>query len=163
MPSPELYLIDGSAYIYRAYHAIRPLSTSRGLPTHAVFGFLSILRRLLRERSPEYLAVAFDTRGPVFRHRLYDRYKANRPPMPEDLAVQIPYIRESVAAHRILVLEHDDQEADDLIASVTARMTGQGRRVVVVSGDKDLLQLVSADVTLWDPMNDRVMDEAAVA
>ena len=163
MPSPELYLIDGSAYIYRAYHAIRPLSTSRGLPTHAVFGFLSILRRLLRERSPEYLAVAFDTRGPVFRHRLYDRYKANRPPMPEDLAVQIPYIRESVAAHRILVLEHDDQEADDLIASVTARMTGQGCRVVVVSGDKDLLQLVSADVTLWDPMNDRVMDEAAVA
>ncbi len=163
MPSPELYLIDGSAYIYRAYHAIRPLSTSRGLPTHAVFGFLSILRRLLRERSPEYLAVAFDTRGPVFRHRLYDQYKANRPPMPEDLAVQIPYIRESVAAHRILVLEHDDQEADDLIASVTARMTGQGRRVVVVSGDKDLLQLVSADVTLWDPMNDRVMDEAAVA
>ena len=163
MSSPELYLIDGSAYIYRAYHAIRPLSTSRGLPTHAVFGFLSILRRLLRERSPEYLAVAFDTRGPVFRHRLYDRYKANRPPMPEDLAVQIPYIRESVAAHRILVLEHDDQEADDLIASVTARMTGQGRRVVVVSGDKDLLQLVSADVTLWDPMNDRVMDEAAVA
>ena len=163
MPSPELYLIDGSAYIYRAYHAIRPLSTSRGLPTHAVFGFLSILRRLLRERSPEYLAVAFDTRGPVFRHRLYDRYKANRPPMPEDLAVQILYIRESVAAHRILVLEHDDQEADDLIASVTARMTGQGRRVVVVSGDMDLLQLVSADVTLWDPMNDRVMDEAAVA
>ncbi len=162
MPSPELYLIDGSAYIYRAYHAIRPLSTSRGLPTHAVFGFLSILRRLLRERSPEYLAVAFDTRGPVFRHRLYDQYKANRPPMPEDLAVQIPYIRESVAAHRILVLEHDDQEADDLIASVTARMAGQGCRVVVVSGDKDLLQLVSADVTLWDPMNDRVMDEAAV-
>ena len=159
MPSPELYLIDGSAYIYRAYHAIRPLSTSRGLPTHAVFGFLSILRRLLRERSPEYLAVAFDTRGPVFRHRLYDRYKANRPPMPEDLAVQIPYIRESVAAHRILVLEHDDQEADDLIASVTARMTGQGRRVVVVSGDKDLLQLVSADVTLWDPMNDRAVAE----
>ena len=162
MPTPELYLIDGSAYIYRAYHAIRPLSTSRGLPTHAVFGFLSILRRLLRERSPGYLAVAFDTRGPVFRHRLYDQYKANRPPMPEDLAVQIPYIRESVAAHRILVLEHDDQEADDLIASVTARMTGQGCRVVVVSGDKDLLQLVSADVTLWDPMNDRVMDEAAV-
>ena len=162
MPTPELYLIDGSAYIYRAYHAIRPLSTSRGLPTHAVFGFLSILRRLLRERSPGYLAVAFDTRGPVFRHRLYDQYKANRPPMPEDLAVQIPYIRESVAAHRIPTLEHDDQEADDLIASVTARMTGQGCRVVVVSGDKDLLQLVSADVTLWDPMNDRVMDEAAV-
>ena len=90
MPSPELYLIDGSAYIYRAYHAIRPLSTSRGLPTHAVFGFLSILRRLLRERSPGYLAVAFDTRGPAFRHRLYDHYKANRPPMPADLAVRIP-------------------------------------------------------------------------
>jgi DNA polymerase-1 len=163
MTVPELYLIDGSAYIYRAYHAIKPLSNSSGLPTHAVYGFLSILRRLIKERQPQYLAVAFDTKGPVFRHRLYGAYKANRPPMPEDLQVQIPYIRQMVAAYRIMNLEHDDQEADDLIASATARMVEQGYRVVVVSGDKDLLQLVSADVSLWDPMNDRVMDEAAVA
>jgi len=162
MSAPELYLIDGSAYIHRAYHAIKPLSTSRGLPTHAVYGFIAILRRLLRERSPQYLAVAFDTKGPVFRHQLYDRYKANRPPMPEDLARQIPYIRQLVMAYRILLLEQDDQEADDLIASAAEKMARQGVRVVIVSGDKDLLQLVSPAVSLWDPMNDRVMDEAAV-
>jgi len=160
--TPELYLIDGSAYIYRAYHAVKPLSNSHGLPTHAVFGFIAILRRLLKERNPRYLAVAFDTRGPVFRHLLYDKYKANRPPMPEDLAQQIPYIRKMVAAYRILSLEQGDQEADDLIATVATGMAAQGFRVVVVSGDKDLLQLVSPSITLWDPMNDRVMDEAAV-
>lgn len=162
MSTSELYLIDGSAYIYRAYHAIKPLSNSRGLPTHAVYGFATILRRLIRERSPQYLAVAFDTRGPVFRHQLYDRYKANRPPMPDDLAQQIPYIRQLVLAYRYLMLEQDDQEADDLIASVVARMVRQGHKVVIVSGDKDLMQLVSPQVNLWDPMNDRVMDEAAV-
>ncbi len=162
MTKPELYLIDGSAYIYRAYHAIKPLSNSQGLPTHAIFGFIAILRRLIKERDPQYLAVAFDTKGPVFRHQLYAKYKANRPPMPEDLVPQIPYIREMVAAYRILSLEQDDQEADDLIASVTRKMVDQGYRVVIVSGDKDLLQLVSPSVTLWDPMNDRVMDEEAV-
>ncbi|MCL2790534.1 MAG: DNA polymerase I [Desulfobulbus sp.] len=162
MSPPELYLIDGSAYIYRAYHAIKPLSTSGGLPTHAVYGFAAILRRLLKECNPQYLAVAFDTRGPVFRHRLYDRYKANRPPMPEDLAQQIPYIRQLVIAHRLLLLEQDDQEADDLIASAAVAAARQGHKVVIVSGDKDLLQLVSPDISLWDPMHDRVMDEAAV-
>ncbi|WP_319588077.1 DNA polymerase I [uncultured Desulfobulbus sp.] len=162
MTTSELYLIDGSAYIYRAYHAIKPLSNSHGLPTHAVFGFIAILRRLLKERNPRYLAVAFDTKGPVFRHQLYDKYKAHRPPMPEDLVPQIPYIRKMVAAYRILNLEQDDQEADDLIASAVEKMVQQGFKVVVVSGDKDLLQLVSPNVSLWDPMNDRVMDEAAV-
>ncbi len=162
MSEPEVYLIDGSAYIYRAYHAIRPLANSSGLPTHAVYGFTTILRRILRERSPQWLAVAFDTRGPVFRHRIYPDYKANRPPMPEDLQPQIPYIWRIVSAYNILRLEHDDQEADDLIASATRLLTGQGYRVVVVSGDKDLLQLVSDQVTLWDPMNDRIMDVEAV-
>ena len=162
MSPPELYLIDGSAYIYRAYHAVKPLSTSGGLPTHAVYGFAAILRRLLKERNPQYLAVAFDTRGPVFRHRLYDRYKANRPPMPEDLAQQIPFIRQLVATHRLLMLEQDDQEADDLIASAAGAAVRQGYKVVIVSGDKDLLQLVSPGISLWDPMQDKVMDEAAV-
>jgi DNA polymerase I len=162
MTTPELYLIDGSAYICRAYHAIKPLSNSHGLPTHAVYGFATILRRLIRERNPRYLAVAFDTRGPVFRHQLYDRYKANRPRMPDDLIPQIPYIRQMVAAYRILNLEQNGQEADDLIASATERMVRQGYKVVIVSGDKDLLQLVAPNVSLWDPMNDRVLDEAAV-
>lgn len=162
MITKEIYLIDGSAYIYRAYHAIAPLSNSQGLPTHAVYGFTTILRRILREKQPEYLAVAFDTKGPVFRHRMYPDYKANRPPMPDDLAVQIPYIWNMVRAYNLPILEHDDQEADDMIASVTSRLAAGGCRVVVVSGDKDLLQLVSDRVTMWDPMNDRLMDPVAV-
>ncbi|WP_028585246.1 DNA polymerase I [Desulfogranum mediterraneum] len=159
----EIYLIDGSAYIYRAYHAIKPLTNSTGLPTHAVFGFTTILRKLIKEKNPQYLAVAFDSRGPVFRHALYPQYKANRPSMPEDLVPQIPYIRELVAAYNILSLIEEGQEADDLIASAVRALTDQGHRVVIVSGDKDLLQLVSPQVSLWDPMNNRTMDEAAVA
>ncbi|MHB1350030.1 MAG: DNA polymerase I [Desulfobulbus sp.] len=162
MTCQELYLIDGSAYIYRAYHAIAPLNNSRGMPTHAVYGFLTILRRILRERQPECLAVAFDTRGPVFRHRLYPQYKANRPAMPDDLAVQLPYVKQAVQAYNILTLEDGDQEADDLIASVVERFTGKDCRVVIVSGDKDLLQLVSDQVALWDPMSDRSMDPRGV-
>ncbi len=158
----EIYLVDGSAYIYRAYHAIRPLTTSSGLPTHAVYGFTTILRRIIREKDPECLAVAWDTRGPVFRHRIYPQYKANRPPMPDDLAVQIPYIHKIVDAYNILSMEHEDKEADDLIAAAVRCLAGDDCRVVIVSGDKDLLQLVAKNVTLWDPMNDKLMDEEKV-
>ena len=158
----EVYLVDGSAYIYRAYHAIRPLSNSSGLPTHAVYGFTTILRRILREKDPECLAVAWDTRGPVFRHRIYPQYKANRPPMPDDLAVQIPYIHKIVDAYNILSMEHEDKEADDLIAAAVRCLAGENCRVVIVSGDKDLLQLVAPNVHLWDPMNDKLMDEEKV-
>ena len=139
----EIYLIDGSAYIYRAYHALSPLSNSRGLATHAIYGFISILRRLFKERTPRYVAVAFDSRGPVFRHDIYGDYKANRPPMPADLAEQIPYIRKYVAAANLPILEQVGVEADDLIASAVRCLQREGHRVVIVSGDKDLLQLVS--------------------
>ncbi len=158
----EVYLIDGSAYIYRAYHAVAPLHNSEGMPTHAVFGFLSILRRLIKEKKPQYLAVAFDMRGPVFRHDIYPEYKANRPPMPEDLAVQIPYIKELVRAMNIPCFELQGVEADDIIASAAQLLGGQGRKVVVVSGDKDLLQLVDDQVVMWDPMKNKIMDRAAV-
>ncbi len=158
----EVYLIDGSAYIYRAFHAIRPLANSNGLPTHAVYGFTNTLRRILREKQPEYLAVAFDTKGPVFRHKISAEYKANRPPMPEDLVSQIPYIHKIVDAYNLLSMSADDLEADDLIASAARLLVEQGCKVVIASGDKDLLQLVSEDITIWDPMNDRRMDVAAV-
>ncbi|NLZ18343.1 MAG: DNA polymerase I [Desulfobulbaceae bacterium] len=157
-----LYLIDGSAYIYRAYHAIAPLSNSTGLPTNAVYGFTTILRRLVKEREPAYVAVAFDTKGPVFRHLLYKDYKANRPPMPEDLVEQLAYIRRTVSAYGMLTLEQEDQEADDLIASVARRMAALGHEVVMISGDKDLLQLVSPQITMWDPMKNTLMGEAEV-
>ncbi len=158
----EVYLIDGSAYIYRAYHAVAPLSNDEGMPTHAVFGFLNILKRMLKEKSPQYLAVAFDMRGPVFRHELYAEYKANRPPMPDDLAVQIPYIKELVHAMNIPCFETQGIEADDIIASSAKLLSKQGHKVIVVSGDKDLLQLVDADTVMWDPMKNKIMDSAAV-
>lgn len=154
----EIYLIDGSAYIYRAYHAVAPLSNSKGKYTHAVFGFINILRKLLREKNPQYMAVAFDSRGPVFRHEMYPDYKANRPAMPADLAEQIPYIKQYVAASHIPVLEQVGVEADDLIASAVEHFRRAGHKVVIVSGDKDLLQLVDNEVTMWDPMKDKVMD-----
>lgn len=158
----EVYLIDGSAYIYRAYHAITPLNTSHGLPTHAVFGFMNILRRILREKNPVYLAVAYDSRGPVFRHEMYSAYKANRVIMPEDLQVQIPYIKELVGALNICSFEIPGVEADDIIASAARQLSRQGHKVIVVSGDKDLLQLVDERVIVWEPMKDRVMDCQAV-
>ncbi|MFO7606603.1 MAG: DNA polymerase I [Desulfurivibrionaceae bacterium] len=161
--SEPVYLIDGSAYIYRAYHAISPLTNSSGLPTHAVFGFINILLRVIREKEPRYMAVAFDLKGPTFRHEIYKDYKANRPPMPEDLACQIPYVREAVAAYNIRFLEEAGFEADDLIASAARHLERKGHEVVVVSGDKDLMQLVDRKTSFWDPMNDRYFDRDGVA
>lgn len=160
--SNEVYLVDGSAYIYRAYHAVAPLSNSEGMPTHAVFGFLNILRKLIKDKNPHYLAVAFDMRGPVFRHEIYPDYKANRPPMPEDLSVQIPYIKELVRSMNIPCFESEGIEADDIIASAAILLGRQGHKVVVVSGDKDLLQLVNEQVVMWDPMKNKIMNSAAV-
>jgi len=157
-----VFLIDGSAYIYRAYHAIAPLTNRHGLPTHAVYGFTNILLRVIREKAPEYLAVAFDLKGPTFRHGMYKDYKANRPPMPADLIPQIPYIKQVVEAHNILCLEEQGVEADDLIAAAARILARNDIPVVVVSGDKDLLQLVSDRISVWDPMSDRLMDPAAV-
>ena len=157
-----IYLIDGSAFIYRAFHAVAPLTNSEGFQTNAVFGFVNILRRLLKEREPRYMAVAFDSRGKVFRHGIYQDYKANRPPMPEELAGQVPYIKEAVQALGITSLETEGIEADDLIGAAATHLSGQGKDVIIVSGDKDLLQLVGERVQMWDPMNDRVMDAAAV-
>ncbi len=158
----EVYLVDGSAYIYRAYHAISPLSNSSGMPTHAVFGFVNMIHRLLREKEPQYLIVAFDSRGPVFRNVMYDQYKANRPPMPDDLAVQIPYIKKFVTACNIPLLEKEGVEADDIIATATKLLSGQGYDVIIVSSDKDLLQLVGGRVVMWDPMKDKMIDSGEV-
>ena len=157
-----VYLIDGSAFIYRAYHAITPLSNHEGLPTHAVYGFTNILLRVIKEKNPTFLAIAFDFRGPTFRKEIYSDYKANRPSMPEDLACQLPYVKKIVTAHNILSLEQQGYEADDLIASAVARLTRKNFPVVIVSGDKDLLQLVSDKVTFWDPMQDKIIDPAGV-
>ncbi len=151
-----IFLIDGSAYIYRAFHAIRHLSASSGLPTNAVYGFTRMLLKLFEDRLPRYGTICFDAKGPTFRHKLYPQYKANRPPMPEDMIVQLPYIREIVQAFNLPDLEKEGFEADDLIGTLARRAEKEGFEVVMVTGDKDFLQLVSEHAVIWDPMKDKL-------
>ena len=157
-----IYLIDGSGYIYRAYHAVRHLSTSRGLPTNATFGFTNMLLKLLSDRKPEHMAMAFDAKGPTFRHEIYEAYKANRPPMPDDLIVQIPYIKQVVEGMNIPSLELTGYEADDIIGTLAQAAERTGFHVVMVTGDKDFKQLVSPGISIWDPMKDRTIDYAGL-
>ncbi|HEY6547261.1 MAG TPA: 5'-3' exonuclease H3TH domain-containing protein, partial [Vicinamibacteria bacterium] len=152
MARPQtLYLIDGSAQFHRAYHAIRGLATSRGLPTNATYGFTTMLRKLYEDEKPEYVAISFDVPGPTFRHEEYKEYKANRRKMDDDLAVQIPYVRRVCEVYRLPILDVPGFEADDVIATLTRQATEQGFQVVVVSGDKDLLQLVDDKVQVLNP------------
>jgi len=157
-----LYLIDGSAYMYRAYHAVRGLANSAGMPTNAVFGFTRMLIKLINDRAPAYAAMCFDAKGPTFRHDLYADYKANRPPMPEDMAIQIPYIKEVTRAFQIPVFEQQGVEADDIIGTLARLAEAAGFRVVMVTGDKDFVQLVTEHATIWDPMKDRTRDLATI-
>ncbi|OPY15395.1 MAG: DNA polymerase I [Syntrophus sp. PtaB.Bin075] len=157
-----IYLVDGSNYLYRAFYAIRELSNSRGLPTNAVYGFTNMLIKLLRERKPEYIAITFDLKGPTFRHETYAQYKATRKATPEALIPQIPYIKDIIRGFSIPILEQQGTEADDIIGTLACRFAGEGLKVVIVSGDKDMLQLLSPDVIMIDTMNDRTYDVAAV-
>ena len=157
-----IYLIDGSAYVYRAYHAIRELSNSAGMPTNAVFGFTRMLLKLINDRAPAYVGMFFDAKGPTFRHALYTGYKANRPPMAEDMAIQIPYIKDVTKAFQIPIFEQQGFEADDLIASLSRLAEAAGFNVVMVTGDKDFVQLVTEKASLWDPMKDKARDLAAI-
>jgi len=163
----NLYLVDGSAVLYRSHFAFsrNPLVTSTGLPTSAVFGLAGFLARLFRERKPDHLLLALDTPTPTFRHRLYPAYKANRQKMPEDLVQQLPLIDELLEALSVTVLRMPGFEADDLIASATRRFRKEGLEVFIVSGDKDLCQLVGEEVTVLAPGKDQfaqVLDAAAV-
>jgi DNA polymerase-1 len=160
--SPTLYLIDGSAYIYRAYHAVRGLSNSSGLATNATFGFTRMLIKLMQDRTPGYVAMFFDAKGPTFRHERYAAYKANRPPMPDDLVVQLPWIRKVTEAFNIPVFEKAGYEADDLIGALARRAEKHGFHVVMVTGDKDFMQLVTDRCTIWDPMKDKIIDPAVI-
>jgi len=157
-----IYLIDGSNYLYRAFYAIRELSNSRGFPTNAIYGFTNMLLKLLREREPEYIAVTFDLKGPTFRHEAYDQYKATRKVTPEALVVQIPYIKEMIRGFSIPILEQQGIEADDIIGTLACRFAGEGKKVVIVSGDKDMMQLISPEVIMIDTMTDRTYDVPAV-
>jgi DNA polymerase I len=161
MSSKEtLYLVDGSSYIYRAYFAIRHLSSPSGFPTNAIYGFIQMLLKLLKDYNPQHVAVVFDAGRTTFRTEMYPEYKANRAAMPDDLRQQMEPIREVVRAFNIPTLELPGYEADDIIGTLARHFTDQGGKVVVVTGDKDLMQIVTDNVTLLDTMK---MKESRIA
>ncbi len=160
---PTVYLVDGTAYVYRAFYAIRQqLSTSAGLPTKAVLGFKNMLQKLVQNEKPQYLGVAFDERGPTFRHKIDPNYKANRPPMPDDLEVQIPYIHRLTEAFNIPTIRLQGYEADDILGTLARRLETQGCDVVLVTSDKDLCQLVTEHTTILDTMKEQRFGVAEV-
>lgn len=151
-----IYVIDISSYVFRAYHALPPLSNSKGEPTHAVAGVSSMLLKLLREREPHAVIVAMDSKERSFRKELFEGYKANRPPAPPDLQQQMQRVREIVEAWGMSPIEVEGYEADDIIASLVREARKRGSQVVIVSADKDLLQLVGDDVVMYDTMRNKV-------
>ncbi|HUE30764.1 MAG TPA: DNA polymerase I [Verrucomicrobiae bacterium] len=159
---PRLYLIDGSGYVYRAFHALPSLGTSRGLPTNAVYGFTNMVVKLLREERPRHLAVVFDLPGETFRDQLYADYKATRAPVPDELRPQIGYVRKVVEALRLPVIEVPGVEADDVIGTLARQASAAGLETVIVTGDKDLMQLVDERTTWLDTMRDRRFGPAEV-
>src|SRR4026207_900365 len=165
MPSPEpsrktLYLIDGSAYIYRAFFALPALNNSKGLQTNAILGFTTTKMKILRERKPDGLVVAFDEKGPTLRHAEFTAYKAQRPPMPEGMSAQIPYIHRVVEALNIPAVRQAGYEADDLIGTLARQAEQAGFDVVIVTGDKDMFQLLPPHVRVYDPVKDKWLGEA---
>jgi DNA polymerase I len=157
--TPTLFLIDGSGYIYRAFFALPPLATTRGIPTQAVYGFINMLQKVIRERRPDYLAVVFDEKGPTQRHEQFKEYKAHRPPMPDSLSQQIPYIHRAVNAYAIPVVKLEGYEADDLIGTLASQAAADGLKVVIVTGDKDMFQLLSPSIRIFDPVKDKIFSE----
>src|SRR5262245_35217605 len=131
----RLFLVDGMSHIYRAYYAIRGLSTSTGIPTNAIYGFTNILRKLITDEKPDYLAVVLDSRERTFRHDAYDGYKATRSAMPDDLSPQLPYIEQVCEVLRVPVVRAPRFEADDVIGTLTERAQHQGMDVLIVTND----------------------------
>ena len=160
---PKLILVDGSSYLYRAFHALPDLRTSRGEPTGAIRGVLSMLRRLVEDGKPDYFAVVFDAPGKTFRDDWYPEYKANRTPMPDDLAAQIAPLHELIRTHGWPLLMVDGVEADDVIGTLARSAEAAGMETLISTGDKDLAQLVTPRVTLMNTMSNEKLDEAGVA
>jgi len=157
-----LYLVDGSSYLYRAFHALPNLINSHGQPTGALLGVANMLRRLLNEDDPQHIAVVFDARGPTFRHELYEQYKANRPPMPRELSSQVEPILAFVKLLGLPLLQVEGVEADDVIGTLALQAEKAGMKCVISTGDKDLAQLVNDHTTLVNTMTDERLDYAGV-
>ena len=154
---PPLLLVDGSSYLYRAFHALPPLETSAGQPTGAIKGVISMLKRLQTDYPDSPIVVVFDAKGPTFRDALFTEYKAHRPPMPEELRSQIEPLHELVRALGFPLLCEPGVEADDVIGTLASRSALESRPVVVSTGDKDMAQLVNEHVTLVNTMSDTIL------
>ena len=157
-----LILVDGSGYLFRAYHALPKLTNSKGEPTGALVGVLAMLRKLIEQHRPDYIGVVFDAAGPTFRDAIYPAYKANRPPMPEDLRAQIAPLQEVIRAMGLPLLVIPEVEADDVIGTLATRAAAQGLRTLVSTADKDMAQLVDDHVTLVNTMTDTLLDRDGV-
>ena len=158
----KLVLVDGSSYLFRAFHGLPPL-TSQGHPTGAIYGVLNMLRKLMQDEQPDYIAVVFDAKGKTFRNDIYPEYKANRPPMPDDLRVQIEPLHAIIRAQGLPLVIVDKVEADDVIGTLARQGKEQGLQVLISTGDKDMAQLVCDEITLINTMNMLHMDKAMVA
>ncbi len=162
MPEKKLFLLDGNSILYRSYYAIRNLTNSQGFPTNAVYGFLSTLRKIKKEDNPHYLGIVFDTRGPTKRHELYEDYKAQRKPMPEDLVPQVPKLKQILQAMNIPIYEKTGYEGDDLLGTLSRKASENHIPTVILTNDKDLYQLVNENITLYHVSKDKYLDKAAV-
>jgi DNA polymerase-1 len=162
MAEPKLFLIDGNSLLYRSYYAIKRLSNSKGFPTNAIYGFILTLRKILDQEKPPYLGIVFDTGKPTLRHKMFKEYKAQRKPMPEDLVVQVPVLKKVIEAFRIPLFEFADYEADDVLASLARRVSAEGVGPVIVTTDKDLLQVVDKTTLVYNPAKEIYLDPGEV-
>lgn len=149
-----MYLIDAMAFCYRAFYAVPELTTSSGQPTNAIYGFINILNKILKEKKPDYIGICFDVSRDTFRQKKFAEYKIQRPPMPDRLSSQLPFVKEVISAYRIPILQKEGYEADDVIATASRKARVEGVQVVVVSSDKDVLQLVDDNTQVFSPYKD---------
>src|SRR5215475_9019213 len=163
MPRPTLFLIDGSSQMYRAYHAFRGrgLSNQEGHTTHAVYVFVTMLRKLIADHKPAYMAASFDLAGPTFRDTIVDDYKANRVAMPDDLSEQIDWVHQACEALGVPIVTAEGYEADDVIGTLATRAATDGFEVAIVSIDKDFFQLVHDGIRVYDPREDGAWFDAS--
>ncbi|PJA19818.1 MAG: DNA polymerase I, partial [Deltaproteobacteria bacterium CG_4_10_14_0_2_um_filter_43_8] len=160
--SDKVYLIDGTNYIFRAYYAIRHLSTSKGFPTNAIYGFTTMLLKLIRDEKPAHIAIVFDSGKPSFREEIFPDYKANREAPPDDLLPQFPHIPRVVHALNIPAVSIEGVEADDVIGTLAIKSVREGHKVVIVTGDKDFMQLVNDDISILDTMKEKLITPSEV-
>ena len=160
MSKKRLFLIDGNSFCYRAFYAIRALTNSKGQPTNAIYGFVTMLNKIVKENRPDMLAVAFDLKGPTFRHKKYEDYKIQRKPMPDDLAGQMPRIKETLAAYNIPIFGVEGYEADDVLATIARRAEEKDIETFIVTGDKDALQIVDSHIKVYSPHKEGLIYDA---